>query len=85
MNIEDFYTATWSRLKDHFEQRIEELRELNDQLSNSETETAAFRGGIAELKRILELEQQLLSSSSREALPFGNGSVTEEPLEYYDH
>lgn len=40
------------------EERIEDLRQSNDQLSLTVERTAAIRGGIAELKKILSLAEQ---------------------------
>ena len=57
MQREDFRSATWKRLTKVLEDRVQELRELNDQ-SFDQTKTAGIRGGIAELKRILSLAEQ---------------------------
>jgi hypothetical protein len=54
---EDFRTPTWKRLTQVLEERIEDLRQSNDQLSLSVERTAAIRGGIAELKKILSLAE----------------------------
>lgn len=54
---EDFRTATWRRLTQVLEERLEDLRQSNDQISLSVERTAAIRGGIAELKRILSLAE----------------------------
>lgn len=58
MKLEDFRSATWKRLSQHIDERIEELRQLNDNPSFDEKKTAGIRGGIAELKRILSLAEQ---------------------------
>ena len=58
MKYEDFQTPTWKRLTQNLEQRLEELRELNDSPSHSPEKTALIRGGISELKRILSLAEQ---------------------------
>lgn len=55
MKVEDFRSATWKRLTQTLEQRLQELRELNDNPSFGPEKTAGIRGGIAELKRILSL------------------------------
>lgn len=55
MKYEDFQTPTWKRLTQGLEQRLEELRELNDNQSFGPEKTAAIRGSIAEVKRILAL------------------------------
>ena len=57
MKQEDFRTPTWKRLTQVLEERIEDLRQSNDQLSLSVERTAAIRGGIAELKKILSLAE----------------------------
>jgi hypothetical protein len=54
---EDFRTPAWKRLTQVLEERIEDLRQSNDQLSLSVERTAAIRGGIAELKKILSLAE----------------------------
>lgn len=53
---EDFSTKAWSRFKKDMQARLEELRVQNDKLSNDDMTTAAIRGRIAEVKRILSLE-----------------------------
>lgn len=58
MKLEDFRSATWKRLSQTIEERIDELRQLNDNPSFDEKKTAGIRGGIAELKRILSLAEQ---------------------------
>lgn len=58
MKREDFRSSTWKRLSQHIEERIDELRQLNDNPSFDEKKTAGIRGGIAELKRILSLAEQ---------------------------
>lgn len=58
MKTEDFRTPAWRRLSQHVEQRIDELRELNDSMSYGPEQTAAIRGGIAELKKILSLADE---------------------------
>jgi|GEM_PF-2506882 len=58
MNIlkpEDFRTPAWKRLTQVLEERLEDLRQSNDQISLGVERTAAIRGGIAELKKILSL------------------------------
>jgi hypothetical protein len=55
MRFEDFQTPTWKRLTQHLEDRLQALRELNDSQSFGPEKTAAIRGSIAEVKRILAL------------------------------
>lgn len=74
---EDIHTASWRRLKSHISARIAELRALNDQPLDQER-TAATRGGIAELKKLLDLETKVASSST-ETLPAWDG-IEREPL-----
>ena len=47
-------SALWGRFASHLEERLAELRSQNDRES-SDTETAALRGRIAEIKRLIEL------------------------------
>lgn len=58
LKTEDFRSATWRRLTQTLEERLQELRELNDSPSHSPEKTALIRGGISELKRILSLAEQ---------------------------
>lgn len=51
---EDFQTKTWKRLTSSLLNRLQALRESNDTPSDPST-TAAIRGSIAEVKRILAL------------------------------
>ena len=60
MRLEDFRSATWKRLTQTLEERIQELRELNDNQSFDERKTAGIR--IAELKRILALAEEASAS-----------------------
>lgn len=55
LKLEDFRSQTWKRLTQTLNERLQELRELNDNPSFDEVKTAGIRGGIAELKRILSL------------------------------
>jgi len=52
---EDFLSPTWKRLTQTLEDRLKELRELNDAPSFGPEKTALIRGQISELKRILSL------------------------------
>ena len=62
LKLEDFRSNTWKRLTQHINDRIDELRELNDNQSFDERKTAGIRGGIAELKRILALAEEASAS-----------------------
>lgn len=64
---EDFRSSTWKRLSQHIGERVDELRKLNDNLSLGTDKTAATRGGIAELNKILALAEQ--ASASAEVNP----------------
>lgn len=59
---EDFRSNTWRRLTQTLNDRLQELRELNDSPSFSAEKTAQIRGGIAELKRILALADEVSAS-----------------------
>lgn len=58
MKPEDFRTPTWRRLAQVLSDRVQELRELNDNQSFGLEKTAALRGGIAELNKILSLADE---------------------------
>lgn len=64
MQQRDFQTDAWKRFTKSLQDRLEELRELNDQ-RHDEVKTAEIRGKISEVKRILGLD----SSPSDEADP----------------
>jgi hypothetical protein len=64
MKREDFRTPTWKRFSQFVEERIDELRELNDSMSFGPEKTAAIRGGIAELKKILALADEASASQA---------------------
>lgn len=51
----DFQTAAWKRFVAAQEVRLAELREQNDSLANDPIKTAAIRGRIDEVKRVLSL------------------------------
>lgn len=73
LKAEDFRSSTWKRLAQDLQDRLEELRELNDALSLAPERTSAIRGSIAEIKRILALAEQ--ASASQAVLP---GELTGE-------
>lgn len=54
---DDFKTPTWQRIDALLNKRIDELRRQNDS-ELDERQTAAVRGGIKELKRLLGLAEQ---------------------------
>ena len=57
MQASDFRTPVWSRLTNLLQERLQELRELNDSVAHSETKTALIRGQISEVKRLLALSK----------------------------
>lgn len=57
MKPEDFRTPTWRRLSQLIDQRVDELRKLNDNPSFGPERTALIRGGISELNKILSLAE----------------------------
>jgi hypothetical protein len=57
MQYSDFRTPTWSRFTKLLQERLQELRELNDASANTETKTALIRGQISEVKRLLALPE----------------------------
>lgn len=63
MQTEDFRTAAWKRLTKHLQQRLQELRELNDGQHDA-TRTSEIRGSIKEVKRILDLADTASSSAT---------------------
>jgi hypothetical protein len=62
LKLEDFRSSTWKRLSTLVEERIDELRKSNDSQSFGPEKTAAIRGGIAELKKILALADEASAS-----------------------
>ena len=62
MRQEDFRTPAWKRLSQHVNERIDELRKLNDNASYGPEKTALIRGGISELKQILALADEASAS-----------------------
>jgi hypothetical protein len=55
---EDFRTPAWKRLSQLIEDRVDELRQLNDNPSFGPEKTALIRGGISELNKILSLAEE---------------------------
>ena len=62
MYNEDFLNQTWTRLSQHVEERVNELRKLNDNPSFGPEKTALIRGGISELQKILALADDASAS-----------------------
>jgi len=55
LELEDFQSRTWTRLRTVLQSRLDELREVNDGGHLNEIKTAAIRGQIAEVKKMLAL------------------------------
>lgn len=55
LTVADLRSPLWRRLTDELESRLAELRETNDAQHLDAIKTAAIRGQLAELKRILSL------------------------------
>lgn len=55
---EDFRTPAWKRLAQTIQDRVDELRKLNDNPSFGPEKTALIRGGISELNKILSLADE---------------------------
>lgn len=51
----DLISPTWRKIRRHYEARLDELRLKNDSTTHDMEATAHIRGGIAEVKRLLEL------------------------------
>ncbi len=64
MKTEDFSSPCWKRLTKLLQDRLDELRELNDSQSFDPIKTAAIRGSIAEVKKILALADSASASLS---------------------
>lgn len=59
MKPEDFRSQTWKRLSQVINERVDELRKLNDSPSYGVEQTALIRGGIRELNKILSLADEV--------------------------
>ena len=57
LNEKDRASPTWKRIKEHLNERLQGHRVKNDQ-NLSADETARYRGRIAELKYLLDLDNQ---------------------------
>jgi hypothetical protein len=65
---QDFRTDTWMRLARGLSDRLLALRELND-IRHDDIKTAALRGQISEVKRILALADEASASESVRSEP----------------
>ena len=52
----DCQSAVWLKLREYLEAELAERRAYNDGLTLTDTETAAVRGDIKRLRRLLKLE-----------------------------
>ena len=55
----DFNSSQWHTLRKWTEEQLKKAREKNDAVSMSEIDTAALRGEIRVLKRILDLPESV--------------------------
>jgi hypothetical protein len=62
LNAHDLGTETWRKIKEHFTERLQELREEND-APLPENETNKKRGRIAEAKYVLSLADKPIKLS----------------------
>lgn len=53
----DFTSQAWKRLTKHLQNRLQELRESNDETSLTPDKTAKIRGQIFEVKKLLALSE----------------------------
>lgn len=56
LSEEEKRNPLWTRLMKHFEERLQELRLMND-ATRSEVDTANLRGKIAEIKELIRLNE----------------------------
>jgi hypothetical protein len=54
----DKTSATWQRIQEHLQARVNSLRSQNDNVALGAEETAHLRGRITELKYFLKLDQE---------------------------
>lgn len=67
LTVSDFRTPTWQRLQQELSRQLEGLRKQNDGQHLDAIKTAAIRGQIAAVQRILSLSVE--DSDRPEALP----------------
>lgn len=58
LNDQDINSATWAKIRTHYEGELASLRKKNDGNINTE-ETARLRGRIAEVKALLALDKPI--------------------------
>ena len=66
LDLNDRQSPTWRKLRDHFEQRLQELREKNDNDLDAAA-TAKVRGAIREVIYLLALGDQDPATEADEA------------------
>lgn len=59
----DLRTPVWARFERDLQLRLQSLREQNDVMGTEHIQTAATRGRIAEVKRLLALSKQSAGTS----------------------
>lgn len=57
MTLDDLRSPVWRRFTQDLQLRLQELRELNDSVGNSQDTTLKIRGQIFEVKRLLALSE----------------------------
>lgn len=55
----ELQSTVWKKIEEHLRTKLAERREYNDGLTLTEVETAAIRGEIKEIKRLLRLADAL--------------------------
>jgi len=64
-NLSDQQSSTWQKLKAHLETTLQGLREQNDQWQATQEQHAYACGRIAEIKRLLAIEQDFIERTER--------------------
>ena len=54
----DFISPTWLTLRDHLREELASLHNRNEHTDNTEIETAAIRGEIKAIRKLLALEDR---------------------------
>lgn len=60
----DFDNATWLKLKDYLEAELGRKQRLLENFSNSDNETAALRGELRQIRRLLDLPSKAKDPAS---------------------
>lgn len=58
LTLDDLRSPVWRRFTQTLEERLQVLRELNDNPTNSDDKTALIRGQISEVKRLISLSAE---------------------------